>query len=140
MHRFVIVCAALVACAGCNSQPQEKVVAVKGRVTNAGAPLQVSGREIGLGRVEIAFHRLQPDGTVSPEFESAAADEQGNYTVRGRDGQGIKPGKYRVVVRQWDPDPTDKLEGKFAPETSQIEREVGESETTIDIDVSKPTG
>jgi hypothetical protein len=113
---------------------------VRGRVTNAGAPLVVSGREIGLGRVEIAFHRLQADGTVDPDFESAAADEQGNFTMRGREGKGIKPGKYRIVVRQWDPDPTDKLAGKFSLANSKIERDVGESETTIEIDVSKPEG
>jgi hypothetical protein len=140
MYRIFAVSLVMLSLVGCSSPPQEKVVAVKGRVTNAGAPLQVSGREIGLGRVEIAFHRVQPDGTVSTEFESAAADEQGNFTVRGRDGKGIKPGKYRVAVRQWDPDPTDKLEGKFAPDKSPIEREVGETATTIEIDVAKPTG
>lgn len=135
----LVVLAAIVVL-GCQSQPQEKVVTVSGRVTNAGAPLEVAGRDVGLGRVEIAFHRIEADGTVSTEFESAAADEEGRYRVRGRDGQGVKPGKYRIAVRQWDPDPTDKLQGKFSVENSQIEREVGESETVIDIDVSRPTG
>ncbi len=140
MNRIIAVSLVVVLLVGCKSQPAEKVVSVSGRVTNAGAPLQVSGRDIGLGRVEIALHLVQPDGTVAPEFESAAADEQGNFTVRGRDGKGIKPGKYRIVVRQWDPDPTDKLDGKFSVENSPIEREVGESDTTIEIDLSKPTG
>lgn len=141
MMRFASVIVLLLAVVGCGqSPPEEKVVTVSGRVTNAGTPLAVSGRDIGLGRVEIAFHRLNADGTVSTDFESAGVDEQGNYTMRGRDGKGIKPGKYRIAVRQWDPDPTDKLEGKFSPENSPIEREVGESDTTIDIDVSKPNG
>jgi hypothetical protein len=140
MHRYLACCLVLLSHFGCNSQPAEKVVSVRGKVTNAGAPLVVSGREIGLGRVEIAFHRLQADGTVDADFESAAADEQGNFTMRGRDGKGIQPGKYRIIVRQWDPDPTDKLAGKFSLENSKIEREVGASETTIEIDVSKPQG
>lgn len=140
MNRILTVSFALVCLVGCNSQPQEKVVVVRGRVTSAGAPLQVSGRDVGLGRVEIAFHQVQPDGTPATEFDSASADEQGNFNIRGRDGKGLKPGKYRIVVRQWDPDPTDKLDGKFSLENSQIEREIGESDNTIEIDVAKPTG
>jgi hypothetical protein len=126
---------------GCSSEPQEKVVAVRGRLTNAGAPLQVAGREAGVGRIEINFHQLQADGAPSQTFESASPDEQGNYSLRGANGKGIKPGKYRIAIRQWDPYPdNDKLGGKFSLENSKVVRDVGETETTIDIDVSKPEG
>jgi hypothetical protein len=126
---------------GCSSAPQEKVSAVRGRLTNAGTPLQVAGKEAGVGRIEINFHLLNGDGVASEAFESASPDEQGNYKLRGRDGRGIKPGKYRIAIRQWDPYPgTDKLGGKFSFENSKIVREVGETETTIDLDVSKPEG
>jgi hypothetical protein len=136
---FLLLALALLC--GCSSEPQEKVSAVRGKLTNAGAPLQVAGREAGVGRIEINFHALQPDGTASESFESASPDDQGNYTLRGRNGKGIKPGKYRIAIRQWDPYPdNDKLGGKFSLENSKIEREVGETDTTIDIDVSKPEG
>jgi hypothetical protein len=126
---------------GCSSAPQEKATAVRGRLTSAGAPLQVAGKEAGVGRIEINFHALSADGTASESFESASPDDQGNYSLRGRDGRGIKPGKYRIAIRQWDPYPdNDKLGGKFSLENSKIVREVGETDTTIDIDVSKPEG
>jgi hypothetical protein len=126
---------------GCSSTPQEKVSAVRGRLTNAGAPLEVAGKEAGVGRIEINFHALGADGIAGEAFESASPDDQGHYKMRGRDGRGIKPGKYRIAIRQWDPYPdNDKLGGKFSFENSKIVREVGETETTIDLDVSKPEG
>jgi hypothetical protein len=138
--RLFVAFALVVSVFGCNSPSKEPVAEVTGRVTSAGAPLQVAGREMGLGRVEVRFHLLDADGKPHDDFESTATDEQGNFTVRGRDGQGIKPGKYRIAVYQWDPDPTDKLEGKFSSENSKIEREVGPKGATIEIDVSKPAG
>ena len=58
--------------------------------------------------------------------------------MKGRFGNGIPPGKYRIAVRQWDPYPDrDRLEGKFSEKETPIVRDV-DGKTPIDIDLSKP--
>ena len=45
--------------------------------------------------------------------------------MAGLDGNGIKPGKYRVAVYQYDPYPqNDKLGGKFSKDKTPINVEV----------------
>ncbi len=115
--------------AGCAPQG-EKVVRVKGRITQAGQPLEVQGRDLGLGSVQVLFYRIGDDGKQDTNGEGGPVDENGYFTVLGRDGRGIPAGKYRIAVRQWDPYPTDKLQGRFDEQNSPI----------ILIDVSKPEG
>jgi hypothetical protein len=63
-----------------------------------------------------------------------------SYTVPGRSGNGLPAGKYRIVVRQWDPFPDfDRLGGRFDEQNSPIIREITE-DTEINIDVSRPEG
>jgi len=118
----------------------EHVVKVKGQVTNAGKPLQVAGRDIGLGMVQVEFVRIGEDGQPVGNREGAVADDDGRFEIYGRDGAGIPPGKYRIAVRQWDPYPQhDKLDGRFAAGNSTIVREVSGNEDIL-IDVSRPEG
>jgi len=136
---WIVLLGCLVA-AGCGGSGGEEVVEVKGRLTNAGQPLEVQGKEVGLGLVQLQFYRLGPDGKPSTDPEGARLDDQGNFTLPGRDGKGIPPGCYRIAVHQWDPYPqVDRLEGKFDVEKSPITREIdGKSE--VIIYVSKPEG
>ncbi len=123
---------------GCASgPPAEPAVAVRGRLTYGGVPLTVKGREVGTGLIELKFLPLGPDGKVGTAFFQASVDEQGNYTVPGRQSQGLPPGKYRIVVRQWEPYPqTDKLGGKFDEKNSPLERTL-DSPGAFDIDLAK---
>src|SRR5688500_1036849 len=106
--------------AGC-SGPRDGAVPVRGTVTDAGQPLAVKGRDAGLGYVELHFYRMNDDGTVESSPEDAAVDEAGSFTVRGRDGNGLPPGKYKITVRQLDPAPdNDKLKGRFDRKNSRI--------------------
>ena len=131
-----LLCSFALGCGG----PGEKVVAVEGRVTNAGQPLPVAGREMGLGMVRVEFYRIGEDGQQTSDPETAGVDKDGYFRVRGPDGNGIPPGKYRIAVRQWDPFPdTDRLEGKFDENNSPIVREIA-TRAEIIIDVSKPEG
>lgn len=127
------------AVAGCGSGA-EKVVRVRGNVTDAGRPLDVEGRDIGVGMVKVEFYRIGEDGTQSTDPEGTVADADGNFDVPGPNGNGIPPGKYRIAVRQWDPYPQeDKLGGRFDPENSPIIRQITGGEEIL-IDVSKPEG
>lgn len=73
--------------------------------------------------VLVRFYRIGDDGQQSTDPEEAAVDAEGNLEVPGAAGSGIPPGKYRIVVRQWDPYPqVDRLNGKFDEKNSQIIR------------------
>jgi hypothetical protein len=136
--RYACLALPLLFMAGCSKG--ERVVQVKGRVTNAGQPLHVAGRDVGLGRVQVEFVRLSEDGHLVGNREGAIADEDGRFQVYGRDGHGISPGTYRIAVRQWDPYPQlDKLDGRFTVDSSPITREVTGAEDVL-IDVSRPEG
>lgn len=126
--------------AGCGSRGGEGLIQVKGKLTNAGQPLKVQGQEAGLGLIQLEFYRITESGQPSTDPESARLDEQGNFTIPGRSGGGILPGKYRVVVRQWDPYPNvDRLGGKFDAAHSPIVRQIAGQEDVV-IDVSQPKG
>ena len=128
--------------AGCGAKVPDEgpVVVVRGRLTNAGQPLTVRGRDIGLGFVEVRFCKYRGEGNpIAPnDTFLTQADASGNFQVLGRFGRGIPPGKYRIAVRQWDPYPqSDTLGGKFDEQHSPILREVAGKEP-LEIDLSKP--
>ncbi len=124
---------------GCDT-PQDDSVPVRGKLTNNDQPLAVKGRELGLGYVELHFYRIQDDGTVDKDPADAAVEESGEFTVRGRDGHGLPPGKYKITVRQLDPAPdNDKLGGRFNFENTPLVREIKEGEEIL-IDLSRPEG
>jgi hypothetical protein len=131
---WVVTCLLL---AGCGSQ--ERKVIVKGRVSKGGQPLTV--KDTVLGRVVVKFVPLnEPDPAKAIGPQTALVNQQdGTFEVKGNDGKGIPPGKYRIAVYQYEPMPTDKLQGKFGEKNSRIEREVTGGEE-IDIDVGKPAG
>lgn len=121
-----------VALAGCEVQPTSvpNSVPVKGRLLQAGEPLVVKGREIGTGMVQLTFLSVTSAATDQPF--SAVADEAGNFDLPG----GMPAGKYRVVVRQWEPYPqTDKLQGRFGEENSPLVVEV-DGKTPLEIDLA----
>lgn len=124
--------------AGCGS-PQDDSVPVHGKLLNKGQPLTVKGRDLGLGYIELHFYRINDDGSIDKDPADAAVEESGEFTVRGREGGGLPPGKYKITVRQLDPAPdNDKLGGRFNLENTPIVREVGDEEILIDL--SRPEG
>jgi hypothetical protein len=139
MKQRIGYCLVTLLLTGCGGKAKDDSVPVRGKVTNAGAPLKVNRPDVGLGYVELHFHRINADGSVSTDPADAAVEESGNFTVRGRDGRGLPPGKYKITVRQLDPAPAnDKLQGRFDLKNSRIVREVGDQQ--IMIDVSRPEG
>ena len=110
-------------------------ISVSGTLTDGGQPLQVEGRDIGIGRVEIRFLELDESGELvdNDPDESTTVDADGKFSVAAG---GLYPGSYRVAVSQFDPDPTDKLGGKFGNGNSPIKIEV-EGDTDLEIDISK---
>jgi len=133
------VCAAILGCAP-PTPPEGEVVVVRGTVTNAGQPLKVARADVGAGWVQVVFWKDVGKGVTadSNQTYSTKADDSGAFEMKGRFGNGIPPGKYRIAVRQWDPYPDrDRLEGKFSEKETPIVRDV-DGKTPIDIDLSKP--
>ncbi len=124
-------------CIGCTSEKTlPNVVMVSGRVTDGGTPLHVEGRNVAIGRVTVGFYPITDDGERI-EATSADVDAEGNFEVI----DGVKPGKYLITVRQWDPFPTtDRLKGKFDEKKSRIIRDISADEIELIIDVSNPEG
>src|SRR5215475_9803405 len=110
MRNLLLAAALLLFTTACSPANTDQSVEVTGRVTRAGQPLHVNGREIGTGMVQIGFWAIAADGKQSTQPWEAVVAADGRFRLHGRDGHGIPPGKYRISIRQWDPYPgTDKL-------------------------------
>jgi len=136
-HFIVLIAIALVPVwAGCESKSSSDVVFLKGKVTNAGQPLEVKSRATGTGMVRIAFHPIKDGKAAAVEVDATSANEAGDFHFR----DGIPPGEYRVVIEQWDPYPqVDKLNGKFSLDRSPIVKTVSHDVDYVEIDISDPT-
>jgi hypothetical protein len=123
---------------GCGGEEGPPRLAISGKLTNAGQPLEVAGRDIGLGRVVVEFYPLDASGEPSLEpLETATVAANGEFNLV----DGIPPGKYRIAVHQWDPYPqTDRLESRFDRESSPIVRDLTSETDSLEIDVSRPEG
>jgi hypothetical protein len=120
--------------AGCSSDTTEpgKII-VSGRVTNAGEPLHVEGRDVGIGVVRIAFYQIKDGKQRAAESAYASADVEGRFQL----GDGIDSGEYRISIEQWDPYPNvDRLKGKFNAKNSPIVHTFNENEQ-LELDISE---
>lgn len=124
--------------AGCAGDDDPTRLQISGKVTDAGQPLEVGGRDIGLGRVVVEFYPLDASGNAAGEpLETASVAESGEFELI----DGIPPGRYRIAVRQWDPYPqTDRLQGRFDPENTPIVRDLTAETDSLEIDISRPEG
>lgn len=123
---------------GCGeSVPKDNSVAVSGKLTSGGQPLRVEMAASGAGWVELRFYSLDGSGNMGETYYISRVADDGAFKVLGPSDHGLPPGKYKVIVRQWDPFPsTDKLDGKFDETHSTIVREIT-GPTTIELDIAK---
>jgi hypothetical protein len=115
-------------CSGCGKSAS--TITVSGAVLRNGQPLPLSRN----GYVQVTLHPDLPEGTpFTPKF--AECDKAtGKFQIHQ-----VLPGKYKVGIEQFDPDPTsDKLNGAFRAATSKIIREIDGKEPIV-IDLAKPS-
>jgi len=131
---FGICLLAVICFSGCDRDYRVTgTVKLTGRVTDGGEPLQVEGREMGLGMITIGFCNNDADRI---QVDSAQIDDDGNFELI----DGIVPGTYVITVKQWDPFPqVDRLKGRFNERNSKIVREISETSELV-IDLSNPEG
>jgi hypothetical protein len=148
---FALLIAPLFALSGCGERDNSNWVT--GKLLKGGAKYVppkgqlVSVTFIGLEIQDSSGKKIQGGEPFSAEVDQ----ENGTFSVPGRDRRGIPPGKYRVAVTQKmtreafaaaNPRPkrgvdreTDMLADKFGLGTSPIIREVNRAqELTIDLD------
>jgi hypothetical protein len=82
----LVVAAALVLAAGCRTSPPEATVS--GTVLLDGEPL---------AGANVQFH---PRDDLTLGLYYGKTDAQGRFTLRGRGGPAVKPGRYVVLVRR----------------------------------------
>jgi hypothetical protein len=113
-------------------------------------------------KLALYFHPMKDGTSLDPTGEVEMADynsKDGSFTVRGREGKGIRPGKYRIAVveslrretrdqseksvklkpgqRRVDND-TNLLDSTFGEQTSPFVRDLTTS-TTLTLDMANPT-
>jgi hypothetical protein len=146
-----IVTAAIIALAGCSKSDDGPRVIAKGKIVDGAKPYAyeapkgkgggpipppaAGGGGVGL---QIQFIPVEGGDTNYATFNA----EGSTFEVKGSDGKGIKPGKYKVFLTMAGTPPggAEIFGGKFSREKSQIEREVTVDGPEIVIDVSKPKG
>jgi hypothetical protein len=114
-------------------------------------------------KLALYFHPMADGTSVKPNGDVEMADydaRDGSFTVPGRDGYGIRPGKYRIAVvetlrrealdqlkqgktlkagqKQRIDKETNLLEDTFGENTSPFVREL-RSSTKLTLDMAKPT-
>ena len=114
-------------------------------------------------KLALYFCPMPGEATAAPTGDVELADydpRDGSFTVPGRAGNGIRPGKYRIAIvetlrrealdklkeaskqkRGRTPirDDTNFLEGPFGETTSPFVRDL-KSSTKLTLDMSKPNG
>lgn len=120
---------------GCGqSGPPRQVI--KGKVAKAGEVMKVKEQ---VGRLRLWLVPLDSKGADITDAVVNAAE--GTFEVKGPDGRGIPPGKYKFCLEWKDDFPfgKDKLEGKFNEANSKIIRDLPGTGDIL-LDVGKPEG
>ncbi|GAC1450731.1 MAG: hypothetical protein NVSMB9_35370 [Isosphaeraceae bacterium] len=149
----------LVAAGGCGDA--DNTVWVTGKLLKGGAPYFAPRGQF----VDVTFVGLEikdPTGKATPggePFQADLDDNDGSFSVPGKEGRGILPGKYRIVItqrmtrvafdasnpkqghghaRRGNHRETDMLANRYGPDTSPILREVKKNGELI-IDLDRPS-
>ena len=142
---------AVIATVGCSTSSDEPSAVVRGKLVDGDKPYTFASRKVkGVAPVV-------PPGGVAPGtalqivfspvdggdlFFADLNGETGAFEVKGHDGKGIKPGKYKIFLTMAGgaPGSPEIFGGKFNRERSKIERDVTVDGSEIVIDVTKPGG
>jgi hypothetical protein len=113
---------------GCKGR---RTVDVQGAVVRNGQPLSVSGNGV-------LLVTLIPAADAETSYTPRIAEcerTSGKFEIRD-----VVPGKYRIGVEQFDPNPqSDKLNSAFRADTGKIVREI-DGKAPLTIDLAKPSG
>jgi hypothetical protein len=129
--RRLLVCSLIaLAALGCGGN---RLIQAKGRVLKDGQPYLAKDGE----GLRIVFEPTDPpQGTRYDSFAAEYHPADGTFQVRGKDGQGLPPGRYRVAL-QLMKSKEDLLGGKLMGKKSPLTCEVTGSKDDIVIDLDQ---
>jgi hypothetical protein len=103
----------------------------KGRVLKGGKPFELGENE----GLRIFFVPLDPPAGGYDSF-AAEFHKDGTFVVKGKDGRGLPPGKYRVTLQHMK-NKEDLFRGRFMGEHSPFTCEVGRGSGEVVVDLDK---
>jgi hypothetical protein len=107
--------------------------ATKGVVLKDGSPLKIGQDDI----VRILLVPLPEDGSKPKDCYVAQFNaDNSTFVVKGKDGEGIPPGKYRVAIEQLQ-GRKDMLKGAFGYDNSPFVCTIGSASDEITVDIGK---
>jgi hypothetical protein len=107
----------------------------RGRVLKGGAPLTAVEPDF----VRVVLVPLPEDGKKALDWYVAEFNgSDGTFTVKGKDGKGMPPGKYRVALEHMK-GRKDAFKGAFDAERSPfvVSVQSASDEITVDVDKAK---
>jgi hypothetical protein len=103
-----------------------------GRVVKGESPFLAEDGEV----LHITFVPVDVSGTTFTSYPAEYNREDGTFRVRGKDGQGLPPGKYSVTV-ELIKKRKDVFKGRINARTSPFQLEVTGSSSDLVIDLDK---
>jgi hypothetical protein len=107
------------------------MIKAKGRVVKGGAPFKLGEGE----GLRIFFVPLEP-GESGYDSYAAEFHKDGTFQVKGKDGRGLPPGKYRVML-QLMKDKEDLFDGRFMGRRSPFLCEVRKASDVVVVDLDQ---
>lgn len=139
--------------AGCSNSSDAPTAIVKGKIVDGNKPYTAkaikgqsdpSGAPPGPDSVNASLEVQFTPADGGDIFVALVNADTGAFEIKGHDGKGIKPGKYKVSLDRPNAMPGMSgpvlLGGKFNRDKSKIERDIAVDGPEIVIDVSKPAG
>jgi hypothetical protein len=107
-------------------------IRAQGQLIKNGAPFKLGEAE----GMRIVFVPVDAGESTFDTYVAVFAAD-GSFTVTGKDGKGLPPGKYRVTVEHLKKK-EDLFQGAFSGKNTPIVREVTNSSNKIIIDLDNP--
>jgi len=120
----------------CSSGP--KTYKVTGTLVNKEKPYTVAAG----GGVTLVFIPVDA-GTAVDTYPAYMDADTSKFTVEGREGKGMPPGKYRVSIQQMvpgGPPAINDMNERFSEAASPIIVEITDGKTPLVIDLAKTKG
>jgi len=131
MHRLFLLgsAVALLAVVGCSSGK----FTTRGTVLKDGAPIKIGQDEM----LRVMLVPMPEDGSNPKDYYVAEfRPEDSTFRVKGKDGQGMPPGKYRVALELLQ-GRKDLFGGAFGPENSPHVVTIQSASDQITVDVGR---
>jgi hypothetical protein len=137
-RQFGLVCLFALGLLGCSSAPR---ASISGQLLDKGQPLKIptEGLPPGDRGIYVTFVALDASGTAGAPEAANVNPEDGTFTVRGKEGRGLQPGKYRITVARGAMGKANPADAAFGANNSPLQVEIPASATSAKIKVDVGT-